>query len=82
MYIDIFKCLNCLKIFVRKDFQLKYILVCCLEKVDEYKVFVCSKCRKGFVIKLGLDKYENLCEQEFCENCNKVFDLIEMLKKY
>lgn len=82
MHTDIFKCPNCLKTFARKDSQLKHILVCCPEKADEYKVYACSKCRRGFATKIGLDKHENLCEQEFCENCNKVFDSLEMLKKH
>ena len=82
MHTDIFKCPNCLKTFARKDSQLKHILVCCPEKAEEYNVYACRKCRKGFATKLGLDNHETLCEQEMCENCNKVFDSLDVLKKH
>ncbi|XP_048730439.2 uncharacterized protein LOC125647703 isoform X2 [Ostrea edulis] len=82
IHTDIFKCPNCLKTFARKDSQLKHILVCCPERAEEYGVYACSKCRKGFATKLGLDNHEAMCEQEFCDNCNKVFDSLEMLKKH
>ncbi|XP_062580194.1 PR domain zinc finger protein 15-like [Saccostrea cucullata] len=81
-HTDIFQCPNCLKTFARKDSQLKHILVCCPERADEYKVFACSKCRKGFATKLGLDNHEALCQQEICDNCNKVFDSVDMLRTH
>ncbi|XP_061188855.1 PR domain zinc finger protein 15-like [Saccostrea echinata] len=80
IHTNIFQCPNCLKTFARKDSQLKHILVCCPERAEEYKVYACSKCRKGFATKLGLDNHEAQCQQEFCDNCNKVFDSVDMLR--
>ena len=82
MHTDIFKCKGCGKSYARKDSLIKHMLICCPSMTGEYEVYACSKCKKGFATKLGVDNHEARCTSDICLKCQKVFESTASMRKH